>query len=441
MTPLHVELREWQVVGVGTPDEQGLRGFHFRNAADRRVAERLTQQNLITFIERYDGLRIVAGAHIGRLQFEGLAVSVTPKLAASDLLALVRYAYRLRDVRRVETASHSMTGRLLEELLVAQLAEEVRALLDRGIARTYVRRDEELESPRGRIDFARLAASSAPARIGLPCHYYSRDTDHLLNRAVLAGLSLARQRSFDEGLRFSVARLQQRVSRLARELPISVEMLQRAKQRVTRLEERYESILTLVELLYRGSLLDLQTAPEAQQLPGFLFDMNRFFQRLMLRFLEDNLEPPLRAQGEYSLRDMFAYVPDEVAPGRRAPTPRADFAILRRGTVVALADAKYRDLWTEPLPREMLYQLTIYALSQRKGATATILYPTTDSSARQSRIEVRDPTSGQMRAYVAMKPVLLARMVQLVAKDDANALTTRAKWSKELALAGDERIA
>ena len=101
----------------------------------------------------------------------------------------------------------------------------------------------------------------------------------------------------------------------------------------------------------------------------------------------------MTVRSEHRLKGMFAYVPGWNPRRQQPPTPRRT-SWSRRGTkAVAILDAKYRDLWENPLPRDMLYQLAIYAMSHEGG--------TPRSSTRRSMPRRRRPGSRCGTRWVA----------------------------------------
>ncbi|WP_149752556.1 hypothetical protein [Rubripirellula obstinata] len=90
----------------------------------------------------------------------------------------------------------------------------------------------------------------------------------------------------------------------------------------------------------------------------------------------------------------------------------------QNGRVLTLLDAKYRDLWQRSLPREMLYQLVVYAISQPHRPIASILYPTAERQAKESRINIQDPVRGTKLGQVCLRPVNLQRVEQMLSTND-----------------------
>lgn len=137
---------------------------------------------------------------------------------------------------------------------------------------------------------------------------------------------------------------------------------------------------------------------------------------------------------------MLAYVSGWNPLRKQAPAPRPDFMVMRGTQTVAILDAKYRDLWENSLPRDMLYQLAIYAMSY-EGGTATILYPTTHAQATEARIEVREPMHGARRAVVVIRPVDLGTLERvLTSKPTAATLRERRDYAHHLVFGGDSPV-
>ncbi len=434
MTDVALDLLEWQSTG---PDKVAdLSGFRFANEDERRQARALSDSRIVEFNEMHDGLRVSAKSHVGRIRIGTLTITIRPKVASEQLLTLFRYAYGFRDLKPYAVVGYSMAGNLFQDLVIDQLSAEVRILLERSIARAYVERHDNLSSPRGRINFGQLAAQGGVVAGTLPCQHFLRSSDHLLNQVVRAGLSLARAIALDRELSATIGRQERSLAEMASTITLSGSLLQQAHGRVNRLVAHYSSIIRLIEILYYGRFIELEEPEEALSLPGFLFDMNRFFQALLQRFLTENL-PGFQVEAERGLTDMMRYVPGHNPRRRHAPRPRPDYAVKKGRKVVGLLDAKYRDLWERSLPSYILYQLSIYALSQPKGSTAAILYPTEAATARSSLIEIREPLSGGTAGYVALRPVCLSRLVDLIEDEGVNRDEARQTYALELAGLGD----
>jgi 5-methylcytosine-specific restriction enzyme subunit McrC len=338
------------------------------------------------------------------------------------LARLLRYAYGLRDVTAVEETMSPTARHGLHDLLIALLAAEVEELLHRGLTRRYISLSEKLESPRGHILIDEVIRQGGVREARLPCRHFDRRADWHLNQVLRAGLEAAARMAEDRNLRRRVHQLSAifgDVERLAR---LGNDDIERAERDLTRLTAACGPALTVIRLLHETLGIAFDSGQLPSRMPGFLFDMNVFFQRLLSRFLHDNLAGA-RIADELAIRDLFAYAPDGNPRQRRAPAPRPDYALFYGKALHGFLDAKYRDIWDRSLPAEWLYQLSIYALAS-PSEVSVLLYASMSAEARDERVEVHQPVawSNKRPASVILRPVPLPYLAELLDPDRARGL-------------------
>ena len=390
-----IDLLEWQ---QATPESHPqLRNLELElGQQERATLAHLDQQPMITVQELRTGVAISTTSYVGSIRAGPLAVRIAPKLNGSPFSALLGYAVGL-PVSLLPEHDVTLTAPAFQDLIAACLASESWRLLAGGIYRTYLTRQHPLHSPRGRVLFSHFARGPMTTA-SLPCRFDERHENVLPNRVLLAGLDLAARLAVDPDIKARAQRLKSTLADRVELVALTQDTFRALKAGSSRLTSAYEPAFRLVRLLVAGSGIALGEGAERTKLPGFLLDMNRLFQDVLERFLREWLEGTT-VLPQYRLQDVFRYEPGFNPRRQPTPTPRPDFVLWRGGRVVAIADAKYRDLWDRSLPSNMLYQLSVYALSQADCRTAVILYATTATWASRSQTRF-EGAPGRRSCYV-----------------------------------------
>jgi len=427
---ISVILHEWQQITPDTVPE--LKGFFLSDIPQLKTIIDVTQ-DAIELIERRDGLVIRAKSYIGRIRLGEMDITIRPKIHMSSLLNLLRYAYNLRDLRITYVASQKLDETSFQDILIQQLIIEVEELLSRGLTRNYVRHKQSLSSPRGRIDFQHIAKQGGIIEAALPCEYHPRLADNILNQILLASLKYAAYLTTDISLRVQARRLIKMLELEVSNVELTWDVLDLAYRQLTRLNQAYESVLILASLLFEGFGITIEDGTKHMKLPGFLFDMNAFWETLLSRFLRDNL--PDHQVREQHRTPMMQYAAEYNSQKRRNPISRPDYIVFQEGKIVSILDAKYIDLWNNKPDTKILYQLGMYALGHDDVRKSVILYPSVNDQAQLQRINIRDAVYNTYKGMVFLIPVNLYALEELVSMRGYEGQQARTNFAETISTA------
>ena len=384
--PVSVVLTEWgHVEPANTPQ---LEDTSLRDKWRHKVWQ-TSLRSRVDVREGYRGLEVATTSFVGRIDVGPLRIAIQPKLPAMPLATLLRYAYGLRDLSTFDETHTPITRHGLHDLLIAMLADEVEELLHRGLARRYISLSEKLDSPGGRILIGDLVRQGGVTEARLPCQHFERRVNWQLNQVLRAGLGIAAPMTEDRELRRRVHRLTGMFGDVERIERLEIGNIDQAERALNRLTAANAPALAIIRLLKNMEGVAFESVAESIRTRGFLFDMNMFFQRLLLRFLSENLTGR-QIKDEHAIGNVFVYSVHANPKARSAPRPRPDYALFHDNRLCCFLDAKYRDIWEKGFPPEWLYQLSIYALAS-PSQVSVLLYATMSNDARDERIEIRQP--------------------------------------------------
>lgn len=411
METCRIELKEWEVRSPEKgSDLEGLKLPSDKSVSD--LVDFLARKRKIEILQLQKGLFIKAASFVGTIRLGSIEITIHPKINVQPLMNLLRYAYGIRKLGLYSSLKIGVEKKSFQDLLIYQLYMEAKELISRGIKREYLPQRRDLNTIKGKIDFRQLAFQGGTNKPSIPCCYYPRLEDCIFNRVMKSGLKFSSTLTEDLELRICIRRIVSLLDDCVSDQKLTWDLVVQAKKLINRLTLKYNSIFNVIELLMESTGISLANEDQIK-LPGFLFDMNRFFQALISRFLKENLQG-YTIKDEYRINGMMSYSQRHNPLNRKAPTPRPDYAVMKNGKLRSLLDAKYRDLWEKSLPREMLYQLGIYALSRNDIQISTILYPTLDRSAKEARIKIMDPISCTNLAQVVLRPVNLLELNEII---------------------------
>ncbi|KKL53881.1 hypothetical protein LCGC14_2270990 [marine sediment metagenome] len=287
-----------------------------------------------------DGLYLKTRHYIGFLQLGDIKLIIRPKIEKFDLMQLIVYVLNLQKID-LKNTSYNFDNMGFIDLLIIQLEREIRKFWRKGFLKSYELKGKNLSTIRGKLDIRNIVSQGGIRSAQIPCNYYDRSNNNLINQILVSGLKLGIQLTTLQEIRINLIQLYKTLKMSIDPINLNLKNFKKANRMLNRLSRAYEPILNLVFLLWSRNVPNIYGKYEELPLPGFLLDMNKFFEDLLSKFLQESL-PDYEVQPQYSFSDMISYNP-KYNPKKRQMKRRIfpDIVIFKDSKSFAVLDAKY----------------------------------------------------------------------------------------------------
>lgn len=441
-----VNLAEYDTIFLSKYFASTEQGGHSKNCRlhdeDRAIVEQL--RNLKTGIEILqlrDDVRISVRSRVGHVGFRDFDLVIWPKFAPlkdgnvkeNPLALLLQYAFEWKHLKRF--GKRLTPDVFFADILVHELVETAREIQRRGPFQEYRKERRELSDLRGRLDFPACLKHAGIPSATLPCVYYRRSLDNILNRTLCAGLRLASFTAKSVHLKKECRSLADTFAIYVTENRLDAKMLNAAHRSLNRLNAHYEHAVRTVRLLYKGTggFVHGEKHRASVRIPGFLFDMNTLFENVFARLLAENLDPRIYKTGKGEIAQkavgLFSY-DEKFGPGGAIMPGRPDIVVEKNdGTVRIVLDAKYKEYFKAEgnnaggPSKNDLYQLSVYALTcseyPNRTFRSTILYPAEPNAEKKpQKIDLKRcfGDGSEPLCSVLLRPIDMEKLAKLVSE-------------------------
>ena len=152
----------------------------------KKQIKELNRSKRVVVLELKDGLYIKTRQYIGFLQLGDIKLIIQPKIDKFDLMRLVVYVFNLQKIN-LQNTDYNFDKMGFIDLLIIQLEKQIRKLRRKGILKNYELREENLSTIRGKIDIKNIVHQGGIRSAKIPCKYYNRSENSLINRILISG--------------------------------------------------------------------------------------------------------------------------------------------------------------------------------------------------------------------------------------------------------------